>query len=422
MTKSDSSEATKSPDVLMAERRKRIEDAIQLKQPDRVPIFIMQELFPATYAGITYKDAFYDQEKWLAANEKTILDFAPDAFFGMLASTMHGKVWERLGYCQHKWPGHNLDPDVAWQFVEGEYLKADEYDHFLSDPSDFLLRIYLPRTHTALAGLGMLPPLKSIVLAGAAGLSPLLLAPPVASALTALTEAAPGAAAWAAGEQAFYQKMESYGFQPLFKSISLAPFDMLTDFFRGLRGIMLDIYRRPDKLLAAQAALLPFLVESAVGMAQASGNNLVFIPLHRGADGFMSIQQFEEFYWPGLKQLMLDLIDAGLTPFPFYEGTYDKRLEYLREMPKGKVVSWFDRTDLVKAKEIIGDVTCIVGGMPVSLLHSGTTEEIRAHTRQVIETVGKDGGFIMSSSTSFNDVNPKAVKTWFDATQEYGGY
>jgi uroporphyrinogen-III decarboxylase len=248
------------------------------------------------------------------------------------------------------------------------------------------------------------------------------LAPPIASALAALNDVAPDAAAWSAHETEFFKKMASRGFQTLFSSISLAPFDLLTDFLRGLRGIMLDIYRRPEKLLAAQAKLLPFLVESAVGITKATGNPIVHIPLHRGADGFMSLQQFEDFYWPGLKQLMLSLIDAGAIPFPFYEGTYDKRLEYLRELPKGKVLSWFDRTDLFKAKEIIGDVTCIVGGMPVSLLHSGTSEEIRAHTKQLIETVGKGGGYIMSSSTSFNDVNPKAVKTWFDATREYGSY
>jgi hypothetical protein len=30
-----------------------------------------------------------------------------------------------------------------YQFVEGEYMKAEEYDLFLMDPSDFIIRYYL---------------------------------------------------------------------------------------------------------------------------------------------------------------------------------------------------------------------------------------------------------------------------------------
>jgi len=119
---------------------------------------------------------------------------------------------------------------------------------------------------------------------------------------------------------------------------------------------------------------------------------------------------------------MLNIIDAGLTPMPFYEGRYDQRLEYLRELPKGKVISWFDRTDLFKAKDIIGDVTCIAGGMPASLLHTGTVEEVRRVTKQAIEVIGKGGGYIMTSSTSFNDGKPELVKAWIDATKEFGVY
>lgn len=412
----------KTAEQLYAERVKRIEDATALKMPDRVPSFFCQEGFPTRYAGITYEEAFYDQDKWFSANEKTIVDFAPDMFFALMAGvSAPGKSWERLGYLQHKWPGHGIGPDTAFQFVEGEYMKAEEYDHFLDDPTDFLLRVYLPRTNTELAGLGMLPPLKGLIM-GASGFSPLLLAPPVASAFATLNEIAPIQARWAAGEAEFYKKMTNLGFPVLFYSLSLAPFDMITDFLRGLRGIMLDMYRCPDKLKAAQDKLLPFLTNLAIGVATNTGNPRVFIPLHRGADGFMSLPQFEEFYWPWLKQLMLNIIDAGLTPMPFYEGRYDQRLEYLRELPKGKVISWFDRTDLFKAKDIIGDVTCIAGGMPASLLHTGTVEEVRQVTKQAIEVIGKGGGYIMTSSTSFNDGKPELVKAWIDATKEFGVY
>jgi hypothetical protein len=420
--------ATVLPEVTLtgaeayAEREKRFNDAVALKQPDRVPTFVIQELFPARYAGISLKEAFYDLDKWLDANEKTVVDFQPDMYFFLAAGVgAPGRVWETLGYRQHKWPGFNLGADVPFQFVEEEYMKADEYDHFLDDPSDYLIRVYLPRTNSALAGLGMLPPLKSLIM-GAAGFTPLLLAPPVAAAFAALNQAAPLAAQWSAGEAAFYQKMAGMGYPCLGNAVTLAPFDLISDFMRGLRGIMLDMYRCPEKLQVAQEKVLPLMLGSAIGMAQMSGNPRIFIPLHRGADGFMSIKQFEKFYWPYLKALMLGLIDAGLTPVPFYEGMYDQRLQYMRELPPGKVVAWFDRTDLFRAKKIIGDHTCIAGGMQVSLLQSGTIEQVRDLTRQLVKEVGAGGGYIMTSSTALDDTKPELVKAWLDATLEYGTY
>jgi uroporphyrinogen-III decarboxylase len=82
----------------------------------------------------------------------------------------------------------------------------------------------------------------------------------------------------------------------------------------------------------------------------------------------------------------------------------------------------FDRTDLFRAKEIIGDTMCILGGMPLSLLQTGTPEQVREHTKKVIEEVGKDGGFIMGSNTILDEAKPELVRAWMDATMEYGQY
>ena len=72
----------KTPDQLYRERLKRVEDAIQLKIPDRVPIALSLGYFPAKYGGITCADAFYDPVKWKEASIKTVVDFQPDVFMG----------------------------------------------------------------------------------------------------------------------------------------------------------------------------------------------------------------------------------------------------------------------------------------------------------------------------------------------------
>jgi len=415
----------KTGEELFAERSKRVDDAVQLKVPDRVPIMLFFNFFAARYAGITYEDAFYEQGKWLAANEKAVVDFKPDLYFQPNAAVFtSGKVHEILGNTQIKWPGHGVGPNTTFQFVEGEYMKAEEYDAFLDDPSDFSVRTYLPRIFSNLEGLSALPDFKFMLVgyAGAPMMCGILALPPIADALQALNEASLESIRWTAGYMEFDNKMAAMGFPVSTSAITLAPFDVISDFMRGMRGAMLDMYRCPDKLVAVQEKLLPTLIGAAVAQAQIGKNSRVFIPLHRGADGFMSLEQFESFYWPGLKALIMGLIDAGLTPCPLFEGAYDQRLEYLNELPAGKVVGMFDRSDLFRAKEVVGDNMCILGGMPLSLLQTGTIEQVKEHTKKVIEAVGKDGGFIMSSNTVLDEAKPELVRAWVDATREYGQY
>jgi hypothetical protein len=88
-----------------------------------------------------------------------------------------------------------------------------------------------------------------------------------------------------------------------------APYDVLADTLRGMRGIAVDLMRRPDKLLEATQRLVAPMV--ALGVRQASlaqAPHIVFW-LHKGADGFLSDEQSCTFYWPTLKAVMRGLID-----------------------------------------------------------------------------------------------------------------
>jgi uroporphyrinogen-III decarboxylase len=247
----------------------------------------------------------------------------------------------------------------------------------------------------------------------------------VAAAVQALNKAIQAAQQDAAGIGESIGRMAALGFPPtpLAGSLTEAPFDFMSDTLRGMRGIMLDMLRRPEKLLAAERVVLDFQLEFAISFAKATGLKGAFIPLHRGSDGFMSLPQFEKFYWPQLKEQMVTLVDNGIMPIVFYEGVWDQRLKYLTELPRGKTVGWFQSSDILKVKEVVGDTMCIMGGMKNSLLQSGTVEQVRALTKQVCEVVGKGGGFIMSTGVGeMEGSNLKLVRAWVDATREFGVY
>ena len=205
-------------------------------------------------------------------------------------------------------------------------------------------------------------------------------------------------------------------------SMTQAPFDLLADFFRGSKGIMLDMYRRPEILLKACEKVLPFLLERALLPARASGNPRVMIPLHKGTDGSLSREQYLRFYWPTLRELMLALIKEGMVPCPFFEGEYMSRLDIIKDMPPGKACYKFESMDMAKAREVLGDGIALRGGVPVSLLVTSTPDRVREHVKRLIETVGKRGGLIIDVSTNLNDARPENVRALFDAAREYGVY
>jgi uroporphyrinogen-III decarboxylase len=201
-----------------------------------------------------------------------------------------------------------------------------------------------------------------------------------------------------------------------------APFDLIGDTLRGTKGIMMDMYQRPDKLQEAMGKIAPIFIDSAVAAANASGSPVVFMPLHKGPDGFMSNKQFETFYWPTLKKVMIGLIEEGLVPMPFAEGNYMPRLKIIKEMPKGKVIWYFEAMDMAKAKKVLGNRACIAGNLPASVLCTGTPQEVKEGCRRLIETCAPEGGYILTGAASMNEGNPDNLRAMMEAAKEYGVY
>ena len=57
------------------------------------------------------------------------------------------------------------------------------------------------------------------------------------------------------------------------------------------------------------------------------------------------------------------------------------------------------------------------------MLAFGKPEEVKAHCRKLIETIGADGGYIMDASAIMqNDATIENLKAMTDATREYGVY
>ncbi len=417
--------ASPAAEAAYKSRVTRIRDAIELKKaPDRVPIMPMVGWFPAYYSKMTPYDMMYDTAKASAAYKKYVVDFKPDAHMGIMVAPP-GKFFEILDYKLYAWPGHGVSKDVGYQAIEGEYMTAEEYDDLTTDPTDFFMRKYLPRVFAALGPFRDLSRLTNIleIYGGfsAANIIPFGL-PDVQTALKKLMAAGDEALKWIETVAAFGKEMTELGYPDFFGGGCKAPYDTLSDTLRGTKGIMIDIYRRPEKLLRALEVIVPLMVKMGAGTAKQNNNPIVFLPLHKGADGFMSDAQFKKFYWPTLKAVLLGLIDEGCVPMCWAEGGFNTRLEIIKDFPKGKMIWGFDKTDMAQVKKVLGPVCCIGGNVPQSLLDTGTVDDVKTHIKGLINTCGKGGGYIVMTGASFDWTKPENVKAMIDATAEYGVY
>ncbi|MBN2240621.1 MAG: hypothetical protein JW712_12675 [Dehalococcoidales bacterium] len=414
----------KSAEQLFAERDKRVMDAILMKIPDRVPVQVSPAYFPARYTGQTNEIAYYDYDAWLAANKKMLIDFEPDVV--QTTGFFPGKFYEILDPKNMKWPGHGVPPDHSHQAIELETLKDTEYDILLNDPTEALWRILMPRTYGELTAFADFPQLggfgKGFGFNTVPALATALAQPAIAEAIAKLQEAGRVLTEWGPKMAVFNDELEKIGFPMYNKAGAGSPFDVLSDYVRGMRGSMMDLYRHPDKIHEVCERLTPGMIESGVAAVKATGNPRVFMALHRGADGFMSLKQFEEFYWPYLKRVILGLIEGDCVPCVFFEGNYDQRVEYFLELPKGKVLAHFDSTDMFRAREILGDHMCFRGNVPASILQTGTTDDVKGYVKELIDKVGKNGGLMISARSSIDEVKPENLHAMIDFTKEYGVY
>jgi hypothetical protein len=411
---------SETPEELYKKRTKRIQDAIELKQPDRVPFAPYATFFPAVYAGLSFEEAMHDYDKLAAAIRKFMIDFQPDVLSDTFLLLAWAPTLEILDYKQLVWPGHGGKPNATYQFVDREYMKSEEYDEFLSDPSDFLLRRFIPRAWGLMQPLSRLRHLSrawytmSAIYVSAFG------SPEVAEALEGLIKAGKEVRKMMAKAFEFIDEMEAMGFPRQFVTTSYAPFDYIGDFLRGTRGILMDIYQNPDKLQEAIDKITPHMIEQATAVRKTDGVNRVFMPLHKGIDIFMSQEQFKKYYWPSLRKVIMACIDVGLTPCPLWEGDCTSRLEIIGDIPRGKAVYWFERTSLFKAKEVLGDTVCIEGGVPSSIMINGNPEEVKDYCKKLIDVVGKGGGFILNGDVGIPDeANIENVKALADFVKEY---
>jgi uroporphyrinogen-III decarboxylase len=408
MGRSESENISMEPDkeALYQQRLKRYVTAMRKGKPDRVPIRPFAAEFTAKYAGMTCQEVTHDYEKAFEAARKCAADFDWDAVVGNMVYVWTG-LTQAIGLKYYGVPGIDVPADTGFQYREpGEdqaFMKVEEYDELIADPTGYLFNVWLPRVSRDVAAPGQSNTFRNNL-------------------------------SFLKGGMAMMQYFGAFGVQnerlrrecgtvSAISGILKAPLDILADKLRGYLGLTMDLLERPRKVQAACEALMPHLLHVALSGADPAKQVPISIWMHRGCVPFVKKEHFYGIYWPTLKPIIEEIWRRGHQVLFYAEGSWDAHLDAFAELPAGSIIYHVDRGDIFKAHATLGDKFCLSGGIPNVVLSYGTPDEVRACCRKVIDGVAGDGGYILDAGAIMqNDTSVENIRVMTEFTREYGVY
>lgn len=375
-----------STEELYQIRLKRYVTAMRNEKPDAIPIRPFVAEFTAKYAGYTCQDVAHDYTKAFDAAVKCARDYDWDAVVPNMVYVWTGLA-QAVGLRYYGIPGIHIPPTTGFNYIEPReddaFMRADEYDELIRDPTAFLYNVWLPRVSTEVSKLGEPSTYRnnlSFVKGGMAMLQYF----------------------YAFGPQIDRLRREC-GTVSAISGIFKAPFDILADKLRGYIGLTMDMAAQPKKVLQACEALMPHLCH--VGLTTADPNRLVPIGfwMHRGCVPFVSPKTFQSHYWSTLKPIIEEFWKQGHQTLFYAEGRWGYHFETFRELPERSIVFHCDQDDIFDAHRRLHDRFALSGGIPNVLLSYGKAKEVREFCSRVIDEVGRDGGYIMDASAIMQD-------------------
>ncbi len=391
---------------LYAERYDRYSTAMRNGTPDRVPIRPFVAEFAAKYAGYTCQEVTHDPEKAYEAVLKCTGDFDWDAAVANMVYVWTG-LTQAIGLTYYGVPGIDVPADTGFQYREPPedkaFMRPDEYDALIADPTGFLLNTWLPRVAADVVAPGEANTLRNNLSFLKGGMAMLQYFTSLGGQVQAMRERT--------------------GTPSAIAGILKAPMDILADKLRGYYGLCMDVLERPEKVKAACEALAPHLLHVALGSSAPDKSVPVAIWMHRSCVPFFSHEHVETIHWPTLKPIIEGLWNAGLQTLFYAEGKWAPHLDLFLELPAGSIIYHCDQDDVFEVHRKVGHRFAVSGGVPNFLLGYRPAEEVTSFCRKIIDEVAPGGGYIADASAIVqNDAKVENVRAMTDAFRKYGEY
>ena len=393
-------------ELLYQERLRRYVTALRNEKPDKIPIRPFVAEFTARYAGYTCQEVCHDYTKAFEAAVKCARDYDWDAVVANMVYVWTGLA-QGIGLRYYGIPGIGIPHTVGFNYIEPPeekaFMREDEYDALIDDPTGFLYNVWLPRVSTEVAKIGEPSTYRNNLALVKGGMAMMVYF-------------------MAFGPQ--IQRLRSEcGTVSAIAGIFKSPFDIIGDKLRGYVGLTMDMHTQPDKVLKACEALAPHLVHVGLTTADPLKQVPIGFWMHRGCVPFINPGQFKSHYWPTLRPCIEEFWRHGHQTLFYAEGKWDHHLDDFATLPERSIQFHVDQGDLFLAHRKLHHKFALSGGIPNVMLSYGKPEEVRAYCRKVIDEVAREGGYIMDAGAIMqDDTCPENLRALTEVTREHGVY
>ncbi|WKY46159.1 uroporphyrinogen decarboxylase family protein [Eubacteriaceae bacterium ES2] len=381
-------------DDLYQSRLDRITTTAAHQEPDCVPFLHVAETWNLNYAGVTASEIENDMQKEFESFCKPYEVLDVDAI-ATSSLTREVRMYDTLGGGAYFYSSDG----VTIQHKESVFMKDNEYSKLIDNPMGFTLNEIFLRKY---------PELNK----------------PYPQNLESLKKSF---GYYNRHLQRLIKGIEfhrKYDVPCLTGGVGQAPFDMIMDYYRGFKGIMTDMRRRPKEIQEACEALVPIMMASIMqGRPSLESFPYVFFPLH--APTFLNAKQFENLYWPSFRKILYQVKELGGKALIALEGDWTHLYDFVNDFPKDFAITFIEKDDMAKAKKEIGDTVTLAGGIELGMLRSSSVETCVDHVKSVIDQCAPGGGFIFTTDKSLLSPGDVRIENYIavnKAVREFGKY
>ncbi len=342
---------------LYEERLQRIERAIALEPVDKIPVISGLAAVAAVLTNTPMPEYLSDMELNCTANIKATEMIGN--IDGVQATLSSPEPLPTLWLSQIRVPGKELPDNELWQVLEQELVRQEDYDIILDGGFGPWYETFMKEK----------------------------LDDPI-SRMKHVSAYSPTAK----------KRFEEAGYPCIKGSSLLTPFEMLCGGRSMCAFLMDDLIEIPDKMDTVFAEIHRFNMNRYEALFQSPAKPYgVWVGGWRGTPETLNPAMFERFSWKFYRELVQLCVDYGVVPIMHLDSCWDNGLQRFKELPAKKAIMSLDgKTDIRKAKEVVGDRICIMGDVPAEMLAFGKPEDVYDYVSALIRDIGPVGYMICS--------------------------
>ncbi len=161
-----------------------------------------------------------------------------------------------------------------------------------------------------------------------------------------------------------------------------------------------DLFYKPEMVEKALKKMTQEFIEFGITLCRMSGIKITKVIEERAGAAIYPLRIFDKFWWPYTKQIVEAFHAEGIMCSFHLDTCWDKNLPYFKkELPRKSAMIELDgTTNIFAAKEILRDHMCIASDIHPALMSLGKPEEVEGYCKKLIDEIGGDGGHILSTA------------------------